>query len=278
MNYIEVEFTLTPFSPWNEVFVAYLSELEFESFQEENQVLRAYVSENDFDQSKFNQLMNELELQNELQFSFRVNNIEQQNWNAVWESQFEPVAIENKLQIIAPFHKMNDFSGETIVIEPKMSFGTGHHQTTYMMCKMMFDLNLNDNVVLDMGSGTGILAILAEKLGAKNIKAYDIEPWSVENCSENAKNNDCRKIESLLGDIDQVNEEFDIILANINKNILKKDIQYYSEKLVPKGRIFLSGFFTTDINEIKDVANINNLNFILSTNENEWAMMVFEKD
>ena len=277
MNYIEVEFTLTPFSPWNEVFVAYLSEFEFESFQEENQVLRAYVSENDFDQSKFNQLMNQLELQNELQFSFRVNNIEQQNWNAVWESQFEPVSVENKLQIIAPFHEKNDFSGETIVIEPKMSFGTGHHQTTYMMCKMMFDLNLNDKVVLDMGSGTGILAILAEKLGAKNIKAYDIEPWSVENCSENAKKNDCTKIESLLGDIDQVEEEFDIILANINKNVLKNHIPYYSKLLKSNGKLLLSGFFVSDEPELKTCCEENGFVFQISNTYEGWSMLQFFK-
>jgi ribosomal protein L11 methyltransferase len=277
MNYIEVEFKLKPFKPWDEVFVAYLSELSFESFQEENHVLRAYVSENDFDQSKFHALLDKLELQNDFEFSYQVNNIPQQNWNAVWESQFEPVVIDNKLQIIAPFHSKNDFLGQTIIIEPKMSFGTGHHQTTYMMCKMMFELNLQDKVVLDMGSGTGILAILAEKLGAKNIKAYDIESWSVENCSENAKKNDCSKIESLLGDIDQVDEEFDIILANINKNVLKNHMPYYSKLLKSNGKLLLSGFFVSDEPELKSCSEENGFIFQISNSYEGWSMLQFFK-
>jgi ribosomal protein L11 methyltransferase len=162
---------------------------------------------------------------------------------------------------------------------PKMSFGTGHHQTTRLVCKEMFSVDFYNKRVLDMGCGTGILAILSKKLGANEVIGIDIDEWSVENSVENCSVNKFPEIQIKLGNVDLLKNEFhfDIILANINKNILKKDIQYYAEKLVPKGRIFLSGFFTTDINEIKDVANINNLNFILSTNENEWAMMVFEK-
>lgn len=277
MNYIEVELQITPFNPWNEVFVAYLSEMEFESFQEENPFLRAYISETAFDDSKFKGLINNLKTHQDFQFSFQINKIPQQNWNAVWESQFESVTIENKLQILAPFHDKSDFSGETIIIEPKMSFGTGHHQTTYLMCLSMFDLDIKGKDVLDMGSGTGVLAILAEKLGAKAIQAYDIEPWSVENCHENALKNNCSKITSLLGDINQVDGYFDIILANINKNVLKHQIPFYSNLIRSRGNLLLSGFFISDENEIKNCAYEYGFHFFKSDMREGWSMLQFIK-
>ena len=277
MNYLEVEFKLTPFIPWNEVFVAYLSEIDFESFQEATPVLRAYISENQYDNSRFERLISELKLNQDLNFSFQINEIPQQNWNAVWESQFEPVTIENKLQILAPFHKKSEFSGHTILIEPKMSFGTGHHQTTYLMCKSMFDLDLSEKAVLDMGSGTGVLAILAEKLGATQVKAYDIEPWSVENCDDNAKKNACLKITSLLGDIDQVEGNFDVILANINKNVLKNQIPFYSKLIRSKGKLLLSGFFVSDEDELKNCAKEYGFDFQSSENREGWSMLLFNK-
>ncbi len=277
MIYIEVEFKLAPFKPWNEVFVAYLCDLEFESFQEDNPILRAYISEDSFNNLKFEKLIAELKTINELEFSYDLNKIPQQNWNAVWESQFEPVFIENKLQIIAPFHERSDFNGQTIIIEPKMSFGTGHHQTTYLMCKKMFDLDLKNKHVLDMGSGTGVLAILAEKLGAKNVEAFDIEPWSVENCDENALKNECANITSLLGDIDSVQGKYDVILANINKNVLKRQIPYYSKLILTKGHLLLSGFFVSDGDEINDYATENGFEIVNSDNREGWAMLHFTK-
>lgn len=276
MNYIEVALHLNPFYPWNEVFVAYLSDLDFESFQEDKPILKAYISESHFNNLKFENLISELRAK-ELQFSYELNKIPQQNWNAVWESQFEPVIIENKLRILAPFHEKNNFIGKTIIIEPKMSFGTGHHQTTYLMCRTMFDLDLNNMFVLDMGSGTGVLAILAEQLGAKYIEAFDIEPWSVENCDENAIRNECTKINSLLGDVDKVQGQFDVILANINKNVLKRHIPYYSKLIRSNGQLLLSGFFMSDGNEIKDCAIENGFEFVNSENQDGWSMHQFIK-
>lgn len=276
MNYIEVALHLNPFYPWNEVFVAYLSDLDFESFQEDKPILKAYISESHFNNLKFENLITEFRSK-ELQFSYELNKIPQQNWNAVWESQFEPVIIENKLRILAPFHEKNNFFGKTIFIEPKMSFGTGHHQTTYLMCRTMFDLDLNNKFVLDMGSGTGVLAILAEQLGAKYIEAFDIEPWSVENCDENAIRNECTKIKSLLGDVDKVQGQFDVILANINKNVLKRHIPYYSQLIRSNGQLLLSGFFMSDGNEIKDCAMENGFEFVNSENQDGWSMHQFIK-
>ena len=277
MNYIEVEFKLTPFNPWNEVFVAYLSELEFESFQEENPILRAYIQEDKFETSKFDRLLKEFRLNEGFNFTNQLNVIPQQNWNAVWEAQFESVKIEDKLQILAPFHERDEFSGYTITIEPKMSFGTGHHQTTYLMCQKMFGIDLNEKEVLDMGSGTGVLAILAEKLGARKIQAYDIEPWSVENCEENAKKNHCSKIMSFLGDIDRVDSNYDIILANINKNVLKNQIPYYSKLIRSGGKLLLSGFFVSDENELKVFAEENSFKYETSENREGWSMLQFNK-
>lgn len=278
MDYIEVELHLTPFHPWNEVFVAYLSELEFESFQDEPPLLKAYISAQNFDESKFNLLIAELRMQNELAFTYLLNTIPQQNWNEVWESQFEPVIIENKLRILAPFHEKTEFSEQTIFIEPKMSFGTGHHQTTYLMCKTMFELEFRNKVVLDMGSGTGVLAIMAEKLGAKSVEAFDIEPWSVENCNENAQKNDCLKIASLLGDIDAVHGKYDVILANINKNVLKRHIPFYSKLIHFGGKLLLSGFFVSDEDEIKHCAIENGFECTFSDNRDGWSMLQFIKN
>lgn len=277
MDYIEVKIKIQPFSPWSEVLVAYLSEMDFESFQENNPELFAYVQKDLFKKDSFDNLLNELKENDNLIISSEIKSIEQQNWNAVWESQFEPVFVDENLQILAPFHQRNKFTGQTILIEPKMSFGTGHHQTTYLMCKEMFDLDFRNKKVLDMGSGTGVLAILAEKLGAIEIDAFDIEPWSVENCAENASKNECKNIKSFLGDIEKVDGPFDIILANINKNVLKSHMNSYSSLLNTDGVLLLSGFFKSDSDELIQFAALNSLLFIDIKEKEGWAMLKFKK-
>jgi ribosomal protein L11 methyltransferase len=162
---------------------------------------------------------------------------------------------------------------------PKMSFGTGHHQTTRLMCRQLFGLSLKGARLLDMGCGTGVLAILARKLGATDVLGIDIDEWSVENSIENCSVNHCEDIHIKKGDAALLKEEkpFDVILANINKNILKKDVKTYSEVLEPSGQLLLSGFFTTDVEELKEVATGQGLKFVSMQNENEWAMMRLEK-
>jgi ribosomal protein L11 methyltransferase len=278
MEYVELELKLEPFTPWNEVLVALLSEIDFESFQEIDSKLMAYIQKDLFQKEALDEILNDLKNRPDLILSNQINFIEQQNWNAVWESQFEPVFIDNQLQILAPFHDLNEFKGQTIIIEPKMSFGTGHHQTTFLMCKEMFELNFENTKVLDMGSGTGVLAILAEKLGASEIHAFDIEPWSVENCEDNSIKNQCIRIKSFLGDIDKVNGSFDYILANINKNVLKNQMKHYAEMLRASGILLLSGFFQSDTEELKDFASNNSLTFIHMKEKEGWAMLKFKKD
>lgn len=278
MDYIELEFELEPFTPWNEVLVALLSEIDFESFQEIDSKLMAYIQKDLFNPEALNVVLTDLAEHPEFRFQYKTNAIEQQNWNAVWESQFDPVFVDDLLQIVAPFHNLKAFPGQTIVIEPKMSFGTGHHQTTFLMCKEMFDLDLNDKKVLDMGSGTGVLAILAEKLGAREIHAFDIEPWSVENCDDNSTKNECKKVKSFHGDIDKVEGVFDVIVANINKNVLKNHMEYYSKMLMTSGTLLLSGFFQSDSDELKNFAEKYNLSFIHAKDKDGWAMLKFKKN
>ena len=274
MAYLAYHFKVSPLQPGSEILIALIADFGFDTFDYSDVGFIAYINE------EFSTNLNFTDLKfDDFIYSYQIEKIKTINWNAEWEQNFDPVLVDDLLFIRAPFHEKNLSFKHEIVIMPKMSFGTGHHQTTRLVCKEMFSVDFYNKRVLDMGCGTGILAILSKKLGANEVIGIDIDEWSVENSVENCSVNMFPEIQIKLGNVDLLKNEFhfDIILANINKNKLKKDIQYYSEKLVTKGRIFLSGFFTTDITEIKDVAKLNNLNFILSTNENEWAMMVFEK-
>jgi ribosomal protein L11 methyltransferase len=215
------QLNLGNFDIWNDIFVAYLAELDYESFVEEAPQLKAYIQEANYNGSALQTLLGQLQEQGAEIQSYDLALLPQQNWNATWEAQFEPVFIGENLRIIAPFHALAPFDGIEITILPKMSFGTGHHQTTHLICQNMLSMDWNGKSVLDMGAGTGVLAILAEKRGATDIVAIDIEEWSAENCADNALRNSCTKIQSLHGGLEVIpTQEFDIILANINKNVL----------------------------------------------------------
>jgi len=276
-TYTEFTFELQPFEPWNEILVAQLSELDFESFVEEEPFLKAYIQTDLLDENQVNKLVLDLKTENN-HISFTFQEIKQQNWNAVWESQFEPVYVGEKLLIKAPFHNIEDFNGLVIEIEPKMSFGTGHHQTTHLMCEQILSMDLKDCSILDMGAGTGVLSILAEKLGSNYIEAVEIEEWSAENCAENATRNLCTKITSLFGDYDVVsNQLFDVILANINKNVLKSHLPFYSSKIEKDGILLLSGFFTTDNEELIAAANKVGFEFVVNHQKENWSLLKFIK-
>jgi ribosomal protein L11 methyltransferase len=169
MNYYELTIQLSDFDRWNDILVAYLAELDYESFQEEAPMLKAYIQEASYNGEALQKRLNDLQSEQEVVTSFEVKLIPQENWNAQWEAQFEPVFIDEVIRIVAPFHHLGAFTGIEIVIEPKMSFGTGHHQTTHLMCATMMEMDFQGKRVLDMGSGTGVLAILAEKRGAAEI-------------------------------------------------------------------------------------------------------------
>lgn len=279
-DYYEYSFHLKPYEPWNEIVTAYLAEIGFESFVDEDPILKAYIPTENLIPDDIDSIIGILATEDELEeCKYGFTEIKQQNWNAVWESQFEPVFVNDQLLIKAPFHTEIDFNGLIVEIEPKMSFGTGHHQTTFLMCQEMMAMNLKGKSILDMGAGTGVLSILAEKLGADYIEAVEIESWSAENCAENATRNECSKIVSLYGDFDVVtNREFDVTLANINKNVLKSHLAFYASKLKNNGQLLLSGFFTTDNDELIKLAEKEGLSFLKSENKENWSMLKFNKN
>ena len=273
MSYLAYHFKVSPVQPGAEILTAFISEMPFESFESTDEGLVAYIQE---DQAK--DLSFDFELE-DIQFTYDIKAIETTNWNAEWEKNFEPVVIENLLCIRAPFHEKNLNVNDEIIIMPKMSFGTGHHQTTRLVCKCMYELDLKNKEVMDVGCGTGILSILAKKLGAQKVLGFDIDEWSVTNSIENCKNNGLGEIELFLGGIDMVDSSklFDVVLANINKNILKKQMQSYANNLKLNGCLLISGFFVTDVEELTFVANQHQLKLILFESENEWGMMKLQK-
>ncbi len=274
-NYIEYNFRITPFQPASEILMAELGELEFESFIEQENELSAYIQKKDW---KENILDGISILENpDFEITFEVKEIEQENWSATWEENFEPITVGNRCRVRAPFHEKLDFEHD-IVIEPKMSFGTGHHETTQMMLHYILENDFNGKSVLDMGSGTGVLAILTEMRGASKLDAIDIDYWCFMNATENVKRNNCSRINVLEGDSALLrNRKYDIILANINRNILLKDIPVYSNCLNSDGLLFLSGFYSNDIPMITERCNEAGLRFQNNLQEDEWVAARFSK-
>jgi ribosomal protein L11 methyltransferase len=277
MKYFEFQFDIVPFNPWSEIVSAYLSDIRFDGFSYDDETLKAFIAEGAFNSEEFNTVIERVRNAN-VAISYSLNEIPQQNWNRQWESNFDPVPVNDELLIIAPFHQKDDSFKWNVVIQPKMSFGTGHHQTTHLMCEAILKLDFKKYNVLDMGSGTGILAILAEKKGGKKITAIDIEEWSVESCIENSELNNCRYVESLCGGIELIDgKKFDVIFANINKNILKAQMNAYYTSLNENGFLYLSGFFETDIDELTTFAKREGFYGRSSSVKEEWAMLIFQK-
>lgn len=272
--YFAYHFIVTPPQPGTEILISLLGDMGFDSFVENEVGFDAYIPE---------ELDGDLHLTefefDDFAFSFDKERIEQTNWNAEWEKNFEPVLVDDLLLIRAPFHEPNKAVKHEIVIMPKMSFGTGHHDTTWLMCKQLFDLDIKGKSVLDMGCGTGVLAILAKKLGAGEVVGIDIDAWSVENSIENCANNNCADIEVKLGDKELLDnyKAFNIILANINKNVLKVQIPLYAKLLKTRGVLLLSGFFNTDVEELEQHAKANQLNLLQTFTKNNWTVMKLEK-
>jgi ribosomal protein L11 methyltransferase len=273
MSYLAYHFSVNPPQPGSEILMAMISDMPFESFDTDETGFTAYVKTEDADAIHLEGMSFD-----DFTYTYSIEKIEATNWNAEWEKNFSPVVVDDLLCIRAPFHEKNTSVKHEIVIMPKMSFGTGHHQTTRLMCLEMFSCDLKNKRVLDMGCGTGILAILAAMLGAKETVGIDIDEWSVENSMENCASNGYPDIVIKKGDADLLEKEgtFDVILANINKNILKKQLPYYSKISKPGTKLFLSGFFITDVEEMKTEALKSGFKFASSRHENEWAMMALE--
>lgn len=272
MDYLELTIDFQPKDPWAEIALVQLADQGYESFVETETGIVAYAQVTAVDVLQPLKGTFLAEDQTDVVITFQTKIIPQQNWNATWEADFQPVVVEDYLTILAPFHDKTIRTGMLVEILPKMSFGTGHHQTTWMMSKALFEMGKMPKKVLDMGTGTGVLAIIAEKLGAEKILAVDIEDWSVENTIENAERNDCHAITAACGDIDVIEaQQFDLILANINKNVLKAHIPTYRQLLDENGTLFLSGFFDSDVEELVDFCSQHGLTKRRVLNKDNWA-------
>lgn len=269
MDYILLSCAITPLHPAADIIIAALADNGFESFEDTPDGINAYIPVKLFDEKKVNEVFSSLE---NTSVEYKQKLIPAQNWNAVWESNFEPVIIDNRCSVRAPFHSKPEGVEFDLVIEPKMSFGTAHHETTSLMISYLLKTDMNEKDVLDMGCGTAVLAILAGMKGAKNITAIDIDEWPVANAIENAHNNNLPQIEVIMGGAELLGTKtFDVILANINRNVLLADMGAYSAVLNNKGFLFLSGFYKEDLEIISKTAFENDLEFVSFEIKNNWT-------
>ena len=263
---------------FSEILMAELAEASFDTFLENEYGFEACVEGELYEKSLVEAIRKKYEAVTSLEFSF--SQIPEKNWNEEWEKSYEPIVVEGKCLIRASFHQPEKRYPYEIVITPKMSFGTGHHQTTYLMVKNMMDLDHRSKRVMDAGCGTSILSIMASKLGAKEIEAFDIDEWSVVNSNENTTINHCHNIHIRQGTITEVrpNGKFDLILANINKNVLLDELNIYSSYLAPEGHLLLSGFFALDIPDLLTEASRHDLHEIRRDEKETWAALLLARN
>ncbi len=258
-----------------DVLIALLSHIGYEGFWENEEGFHAYLPAADYDPQALQEVLDVVQLGTS---DYSLDDLAAQNWNQSWEAHYPPVQVGNLCQIISDFHEeLPDFRF-TLRITPKMSFGTGHHATTQLMIRAMEGISLQDRAVLDMGTGTGVLAILAEKMGAKEVLAIDFDPWCFENASENAEINQCQRVKVALGDASAIpNQTFEVILANINRNVLLEDIPAYSDRLAAGGILLLSGFQPEDLSMILAKAEQHHLRFLQDWEEGTWMALELHK-
>jgi len=273
--YLGYHFIVEPKELGSEILVAELGELPFESFVESEFGLTAYIQKELWNAAILDDLF---VLQSpEFNISFTIEEIEQVNWNEEWEKNFEPIEVDGMCHVRAPFHPKTAAKYD-IVIEPKMSFGTGHHETTHMMIQHLLRLDVHGKKTLDMGCGTAILAILAEMKGAQPIDAIDIDNWCYLNSIENAARNTCQHITVYEGDASLlIDQRYELIIANINRNILLADMQAYANCLVSGGTLLLSGFYAEDIPFLEASCSENGMQYVSQLQRNNWVSLEFEK-
>ena len=273
--YIEYKFTVTPKEPATEILIAELGNVGFESFVENENGVTAYIQKENWNDALFEGIF--ILNSDEFLIDYTQHEVAQTNWNAKWEKNFEAIEVDETVSIRAPFHENQNLKYD-IVIEPKMSFGTGHHETTHMMVQHLLQLELENKKVLDMGCGTGILAIFAEMRGAKPTDAIDIDNWCYLNSIENVERNNCEHISVFEGDSTLLTDKkYDVIIANINRNILLMDMEIYTNCLNENGVLLLSGFYKEDIPMID--AEVSKYQLKLETNleRNNWVALKYNK-
>ncbi|WP_410881184.1 50S ribosomal protein L11 methyltransferase [Myroides sp. DW712] len=276
MSYIGYHFTVEPLVPGVEILIAELGEKAFESFEETPLGVSAYVQQDLWTEDILEDIF--ILQSDQFTITYRKEEIEQVNWNEEWEKNFDPIDVDGICYIRAPFHEKTAAKYD-IVIEPKMSFGTGHHETTYMMVRQILNNEMQGKVVLDMGCGTAILAILAAMRGAKHVDAIDIDNWCYLNSIENAERNGCTNIEVFEGNASILVKQpkYDVVLANINRNILLNDMEHYIRTMTDNGEIYFSGFYTEDVPSIKKAAEEKGLTFENQLEKNNWVSLKFKK-
>ena len=279
MNYKELIFTVISGEDFHkDLLIDALSHIGFDTFEDMDLGFKAYAPSSNFNQQELDNVLHHFD--GMFSFSYDVNLIPQKNWNEVWESNFEPLRINDQCYVRATFHEPHPEYPYEIIIDPKMAFGTGHHQTTTMMMQLMMEENFAGKKVLDMGCGTGILAILASKLGAKEFIAIDNDEVCYESTIENANINNIKNSKAILGSKEVIpDQKFDIILANINRNILLNQLERYSEVLSSNGRVFLSGFYEeTDLDLIKKKAQSLDLTYRCHKKLKDWVAVKFSSN
>ena len=273
--YIAYEFSVTPKNPATEILIAELGHVGFESFVENDTGVTAYIQKQEWNSN----ILDDLYILGSAEFKikFSYHEVIQTNWNKEWEKNFNPIQVDGQVSVRAPFHE-NPSLKYDIVIEPKMSFGTGHHETTHMMIQHLLALDLENKKVLDMGCGTGILAIFSEMKGAQPTEAIDIDSWCYQNSIENVQRNGCKHITVLEGDSSLLKgKKYDIIIANINRNILLSDMKIYTDCLHQEGILLLSGFYKDDIAIIESEVVKHGLVFDKMIQRNRWVALKYNK-
>ena len=271
--YIGYDFVVEPVQPATEILIAELGYAGFESFVENEEGVTAYIKKDEWDAF----ILEDIQIlkSTEFKITYNFNEIEQTNWNEEWEKNFNPIEVDGLVTVRAPFHEKPSTKFD-LVIEPKMSFGTGHHETTHMMIQHILKNDFEGKSVLDMGCGTGVLAILAEKVGATKIDAIDIDNWCYLNSLENVERNDCKNISVYEGDATLLEgRHYDTIIVNINRNILLADMVSYSKCLNANGMLFLSGFYKEDIPMIEAECEKHMLKLNEIIERGQWVSLKF---
>jgi ribosomal protein L11 methyltransferase len=275
LQYIELQVVVS--TEYAEILIAELAEVGYESFADTDNGFSAYIIAKDFSEDAIEEIIeNYIEI---FSFQYQKKTIEKVNWNEEWEKNYAPIIVANRCIVRATFHEPTKAYEYEIIITPKMSFGTGHHETTSLMLENQLDIFHQNAKVLDVGCGTGILAIMAHLLGANSIDAFDNDEWAVENTIENCQLNHCEHVNVQQGTIQTVitANDYNIILANINRNVLLNEISLYSQKLVAEGYLLLSGFYEKDMHDIEAIANQNQLYKVSYREKNGWVAIIFRK-
>ena len=276
MNYIEVNITINPLEPWSDLISSDLGGFNYESFVQTENGIQAFIKIEEYYENDLSLLLNEYS--ESCETSYQIKEIESINWNEEWEKNFSPIVVADKCIVRATFHNLDRKYDYDIVINPKMSFGTGHHATTHLMIEQMLKLDIQNKSVLDMGCGTSVLAILAAKKAAKFVFAVDYDEWSVNNSIENIKLNNVDNVEVKQGSKELIRGgHFNLILANINLNVLLAQIETYYQVLEPKGSILFSGLLEKDLNKL--LAKIKKLGLVVkeTKQKDKWIMVHCEK-